>query len=300
MNRWFVVLATPADADAAADALWSAGVDAIEEFWRSDGVVELRIDLARVSFDVDALAALLPERTAWRVEHGDAARPRPHRAAEPIRATDRLVIVPVAPDDDAIEGAQHDHTDALATTVMLLDARHTFGTGDHPTTLACLGLLDAAMGERAGGPVRVLDVGCGSGVLGIAALLWGAELALGVDITPESVAMSTANARRNGVAERWRAITEPLGTIAARFDIVLANVLGPTLVELAPDLRRLVTDDGLLVVSGVLAGTEQPVLEALHPLRMVRQVEIDGWLAAVLTAPATRTTPEPSGPSADG
>jgi ribosomal protein L11 methyltransferase len=129
---------------------------------------------------------------------------------------------------------------------------------------------------------RVLDVGCGSGVLAVGAVLAGARSADGIDISPAALAVATANAQRNGVADSVWVGTTPLAEISSTYDVVVANILAPTIIELADDLTRVLADDGVLIISGVLADRFGHVVPALQPLR-VRQVdEMDGWAAVTL------------------
>src|SRR5437867_4484401 len=122
-----------------------------------------------------------------------------------------------------------------------------FGTGLHPTTRLCLAALEplAEDGRLVG--ARVLDVGCGSGILAIAALKLGAAAALGLDTDPIAVQATTANARRNGLARRLRAFEGSLPTGEPPFDVVLANLIAGVLVPLAPLLRDAVRVGGTIV-----------------------------------------------------
>jgi len=147
-------------------------------------------------------------------------------------------------------------TTAGAVTV-LIDLGLAFGTGAHATTAVCLEWVAAQPCEN----TTVVDYGCGSGILAIATLKLGAKFAWGVDIDPRALQVSTANAVRNGVGERYRALTpEALpGEVSA--DIVFANILARPLIELAPELRRLLRPGGFLLLTGLLA--EQ--VEAVYP-----------------------------------
>lgn len=140
-------------------------------------------------------------------------------------------------------------TEALSEEIIVeLDPGLAFGTGTHPTTALCLQWLDGA--ELDG--KTVIDYGCGSGVLAIAALKLGASAAFAVDIDPQAVTATADNAYRNGVSDRLR-----VGTVADMplppTDIVLANILAEPLQSLATTLTSLVRDRGSIVLSGLLA-----------------------------------------------
>jgi ribosomal protein L11 methyltransferase len=129
----------------------------------------------------------------------------------------------------------------------------------------------------------VLDVGCGSGVLAIAAVLHGAATAVGVDIAPTAVPVTQANAHANGV--EVDVSTTPIADVAGEFDLVLANILAPALIAMADDLRRTTTPTGHLVISGILADHHQHVLDALHPMQLVGREDLGDWTALVLRHP---------------
>jgi ribosomal protein L11 methyltransferase len=133
-----------------------------------------------------------------------------------------------------------------------LDPGLAFGTGTHPTTALCLEWLDgAALAGK-----TVLDFGCGSGVLAIAALKLGATSASGVDIDPQAITATNENAQRNGVADRLVACTVEDFRPQA-YDIVLANILAEPLEQLAPQLAHLVVPGGAIVLSGLLQSQAQ-------------------------------------------
>ena len=147
--------------------------------------------------------------------------------------------------------------DPNAVNVML-DPGLAFGTGTHPTTALCLQWLDGL--DLAG--KTVIDFGCGSGILAIAALKLGAKRAIGIDIDPQAILASTNNAQANGVADRlelFLAKDQPKDLVA---DVVVANILAGPLKELAPNIITLVKPQGDLGLSGILATQATSVCEA--------------------------------------
>jgi ribosomal protein L11 methyltransferase len=119
-------------------------------------------------------------------------------------------------------------------------------------------------------------------VLAIAACVFGAGRAVAIDIAPAAVPVTIANATANGVADRVQASTTDLADIDGVYDLVVANILAPTLVALAADLRRVLAPGGALVISGILAEANAHVLAALSPLQVVATAELDGWAAFTL------------------
>lgn len=163
----------------------------------------------------------------------------------PTQVSDRLWIVPTW--HEPKEGALN----------LRLDPGVAFGTGSHPTTHLCLQWLDANVGADD----RVLDYGCGTGILAIAAKLVGAREAVGTDIDPQAVEAAVDNARMNDVEAEF---VLPEGMKDGTFEIVVANILANPLKLLAPALLGRVAPGGRLVLSGVLAKQADEVIEAYH------------------------------------
>ncbi|CAL1238888.1 methyltransferase for 50S ribosomal subunit protein L11 [Candidatus Methylocalor cossyra] len=160
---------------------------------------------------------------------------------------------------------------------LCLDPGLAFGTGTHPTTALCLEWLD---GQTLSGKT-VLDYGCGSGILAIAALKLGANRAYGVDIDPQALTASADNARKNGVASRLR-LSTPAGLPALGADLVLANILAGPLVALADQLVGQLRPGGDLVLSGLLAAQAEAVRAAYQgQIQFAAPVIREGW--ALLT-----------------
>jgi ribosomal protein L11 methyltransferase len=184
--------------------------------------------------------------------------------------------------------------------VLSLDPGMAFGTGLHPTTRLCLAALETladegrlAAGSRSGSDaaggralghtasVRVLDVGCGSGILAIAAGKLGARDLLGLDTDPIAVESTLANARLNGLTRRIRVRQGSVPTGEHPFDLVLANLIASLLVHLAPDLRAELAPGGRILASGIFRDREGDVVAAFLAagLQMGRRWAEEDWVA---------------------
>lgn len=160
---------------------------------------------------------------------------------------------------------------------LVMDPGPTFGWGGHPSTLLALDWLAASPPTGA----RVLDVGCGSGVLAVAAALLGASRVRAVDIDPVAARVTQANARTHGVASVVMASCTPVARLHEEFDVVVANLAAPEQLELAPELRRL-GRNGVLCLSGFLSERVSDVLAAHWPRSVSEQHELEGWAAVVI------------------
>lgn len=166
---------------------------------------------------------------------------------KPIQFGDRLWICPSwleKPDPSAVN--------------LMLDPGLAFGTGTHPTTALCLRWLD---GQDVTGK-HVVDFGCGSGILGIAALLLDAKYMLGIDIDPQAVLATNENAERNGIIKDRYDVYLPENAPAAEADLVLANILAGPLVELKKNILAYLKPGGDLVLSAILETQAQSVVDA--------------------------------------
>lgn len=188
---------------------------------------------------------------------------------QPMRFGERTWIVPwnhPLPED----------ANAADAAIVRLDPGLAFGSGTHPTTALCLRWLDglAARGDLQGR--AVLDYGCGSGILALAALKLGAARAVGVDNDPQALTATADNAQRNGVRiATWMPQDEPADT----YPLVVANILASALDALAPHLAARTHPGGRIAMSGILAGQEPPLLARYAPwfedLRVARD---DDWI----------------------
>ncbi len=170
--------------------------------------------------------------------------------------------------------------------VIDLDPGMAFGTGLHPTTRLCLEALEE-VADR--GPLgRALDLGCGSGILSIAAVRLGATRVLGLDIDPIAVEATLANARHNRVGKRVRAREGTIPSDEGPFDLVLANLIAGIIVELAANLATELIPGGTLIASGIFIDREPDVRIALEAGGFVitgRRAESD-WVALEAALPA--------------
>jgi ribosomal protein L11 methyltransferase len=180
---------------------------------------------------------------------------------QPVRVAQRLWVVPTwhaAPDPAAIN--------------LVIDPGLAFGTGTHPSTRLCLAWLEAHLH----GGESVLDYGCGSGILAIAAMKLGAAHAVGVDIDPAALLAARHNAMQNEVTARFAAPDHPL---AETFDVVLANILAHPLKLLAPLFARATRGGGRVVLSGILESQAAEVRRAYaHGFEMGTTLHEDEWV----------------------
>lgn len=174
-------------------------------------------------------------------------------------------------------------TEGEADVLRLVDAP-VFGTGLHPTTALCLEVLEEE--ARIALPDAVLDVGTGSGILVLAALMLGVPRAAAVDIDDDAVCVAAENARINGVAARLQLTRGGPEAVTGTWPLVLANVLAAPLIEMAPVLVQRLGHHGLLVLSGIAASVERDVVEAYRRLGMhhVGTRSRSGWAAVIMRA----------------
>ncbi len=217
-------------------------------------------------------------KAEWRIVEEENWAEAWKRNYHPIPIGKRLIIVPAW-----MENPRPDRTP------IFIDPSTAFGTGTHPTTQMCLQEVERLV---RGGEL-VLDVGCGSGILSIAALKLSAAAAFGVDTDPQAVEVARENARRNGVADRLRLAVGSVEAIRRadkslrRAPIVLANILAPILVRLLDEegLADLLAPHGHLVLSGILDYQAEDVLSAAHRagLTLTNRLQQKDWVTLTLS-----------------
>ena len=176
---------------------------------------------------------------------------------KPLEVGNRLLIIP-----------KWESADIRGRVPVILDPGLSFGTGEHPTTQLCLALLE----KRIQGGERVLDLGCGSGILSIAALNLGAASAVAVDIDELCQRVAAENAALNGIGPDRLAVlcgdilsdADLLEKLGSGYDIILANIVADVIIALAPVVKTLLAPSGHFLCSGIIAGREAEVADALR------------------------------------
>ena len=219
--------------------------------------------VAHVS-DISPLKERVVEEEDWQ----DAWKEHFH----PLRASRRITICPTWREYTAQEGER----------VIMLDPGMAFGTGHHPTTRMCIEQLDAHVARG----VDVLDVGCGSGVLSIAAARLGARHVFGLEIDSVAVNVAKQNVRDNGVEHTVRVVQGTLphtDVKPASYDVAVANISAKVISEFAPHLVGAVRDGGKVITSGVLLNSKDMVAQSLADAGAeLEQTFVDGdWVALV-------------------
>jgi ribosomal protein L11 methyltransferase len=197
----------------------------------------------------------------------------------PMRFGARLWVCPGGqrpPEGEMTPPAGADGAPRQAPVLLELDPGLAFGTGTHATTALCLEWLDAGAATWLAG-ARVIDYGCGSGILAIAALALGAQTAVAMDIDPQALLAACQNAERNGVAGRVT-VTDDRECGGATCDALVANILAGPLVELAPLLAARVSPGGQIALSGLLVEQADEVTAAYRPWFDIALAGArDGW-----------------------
>ena len=167
--------------------------------------------------------------------------------------------------------------DSGGRTVLDLDPGLAFGTGTHETTRLCMELLEQYVQPG----MNVLDVGCGSGILSVAALLLGADKAVGVDIDELAVKTAVENAEINHVEERFTGICGNLtDQVTGTYDIVVANIVADVIIMLTKDVKQFMKPDTVYLMSGIIDTREQDVLAAVEEhFTIIDRKEEKGWVA---------------------
>ena len=167
-------------------------------------------------------------------------------------------------------------------TVLSIDPGAAFGTGTHATTSLCLELLQDKICDG----VKMLDIGCGSGILALASVLLGAENAVGVDIDVQSVKTATENAQINNISDKAKFIVGDLADkISGKYEVICANIVADVIIRLLPDVDKFMTDNGVLIISGIIDIRKEDIFEAVakNGFTIIEEKYKDNWCAFVLS-----------------
>lgn len=186
---------------------------------------------------------------------------------KPIKVGEKLLIRPTWEEVDCNEGR----------TVIHLEPGLAFGTGTHETTRLCLELLEQYVTPDS----KVLDVGCGSGILSVASLLLGAKLAVGVDIDEMAVKTAVENAKINNVEDRFNSICGSLtDKVSGKYNIVVANIVADIIITLTSDVKNYMEKDTIYIMSGIIDTRLADVKAVLvNDFDIITQKEEKGWVA---------------------
>jgi ribosomal protein L11 methyltransferase len=198
------------------------------------------------------------------------------------RVGERLLIIP----SWYYDSYAHELTLTAIDLPLVLNPGEGWGTGSHPTTQMCLLFIEKYLQPDD----RVLDIGCGSGILSLAAAKFGAGSVLGIDIDPEAETATRENMARNNVADKIEFRLGSLESVlqatppAAPFQLIVGNIFAYLIILfLQEGLATLLAPDGKLILSGILEKQAESVVEALNAvgLTVIEQQEIDGWVGMV-------------------
>ncbi len=202
---------------------------------------------------------------------------------KPTKVTERIVIKPT----------WEEYTPEEADEIVIeIDPGMAFGTGTHETTRLCMKLLEKYMAQLDAKSIKVLDAGCGSGILAIAAALLGSENVIGVEIDPDAVNVAKTNVELNGVAYSVKVIEGDLmkgigvNGKGYKADIVVANLMHNLIMGLAPSVRKHMETGGIFISSGILIEKRDVVAKAIEKGGFeIREITEDGeWCAIAAVA----------------
>lgn len=188
-----------------------------------------------------------------------------------IEIGERLAVVP----------SWEDYENPKNRTILSIDPGAAFGTGTHATTSLCLELLEDKITDG----IKMLDIGCGSGILALASVLLGAESAVGVDIDAQSVKTARENAEINKIDDKVEFLVGDLADkIDGKYEVICANIVADVIIRLLPDVDKFMTDGGVLIISGIIDIRKEDIFEAVkqNGFTVAEERYKDNWCAFVL------------------
>jgi ribosomal protein L11 methyltransferase len=269
---------TPDDADETSALLFVLGAEGVEE--RDETTLVKNAVSGKVTLvaacatreDADAAIADLDASLSPRYEEvvGDAWRDAWKEHYKPYAIAEGLVVRPPWEPYEAKPGEK----------VLELEPGRAFGTGLHETTRLVARAIKAHSAEVQG--KLVIDVGCGSGILALAALALGASRAIAIDNDPEAIDVTSENAERNHLSARIDASTTDVAALDVEAPLVLANIEARVLIPMAADLKRRVTPGGLLLLSGILVPQKDDVRAAYPDMELLDAPALGEWILLAL------------------
>ena len=269
---------TPEQVDETSALLFELGAEGVEE--RDEGTLAKNAASGKVTLvasfptreDAEEAILELDQTLAPRYEEivGDAWRDAWKEHYRPFAIAPGLVIRPPWEEYEAKEG-EH---------ILELEPGRAFGTGLHETTRLVAKAIQKYAADVQG--KTVLDVGCGSGILALAALALGAEKAVAIDVDQEAIDVTKENAERNGLSGRIDASTTDLADLHFMAPVVLANIEAKVLIPIAPVLERHVMPGGLILLSGILVPQKDDVRNAYPDMELLEAPELGEWTLLAL------------------
>jgi ribosomal protein L11 methyltransferase len=266
------------EADVLVAELFELGATGVEErdqstLARSRGAGRVTM-LASFASEEEAERACAELGTRYDVQRddvvGDAWRDAWKEGFKAFRLTDEITVRPPWDETATVQGRR----------VLTMEPGRAFGTGLHATTMLVARALERHAPHLRG--ARVLDVGCGTGILGLVAIVHGAAAVRAIDNDPDVVDVVRENAEANGVADRVQVDTTDIGDLDGEYPVVVANIEARVLIEIAPALVARVAPGGLLVLSGVLDEQRDAVERAFSSMVVEGVAQQDEWIAIEL------------------
>jgi len=225
------------------------------------------VDFAKARFAELGIDALICVKGVSEEDWADSWKKYYH----PIHTGKKLVIVPVWEKYDAAEGE----------VPVLMEPGMAFGTGTHETTRLCAAMIEDYVKDTS----KVLDVGCGSGILAICAAKLGATEAFACDIDPASIKVAKVNTELNNTPQVECAVSDLLKAVPEKkYDVILANIVADIIIRLAPDAPKYLAEDGVMIVSGIIVERAEEVKKALaaNGFTVVADTTENGWYCAAV------------------
>ncbi len=189
---------------------------------------------------------------------------------KPIKVGEKILIRPIWEEECESDGR----------IILDLEPGLAFGTGTHETTRLCMEMLETYLTEGD----KVLDVGCGSGILSVTALLLGASEAIGVDIDKVAIRTADENAVINKVEDKFKGICGDLtDKVSGKYKVVIANIVADIVIKLSEHVENFMYDDSVYIISGIIDSREDDVMLAINDkFEILERKEEKGWVAMVL------------------